>query len=53
MKNYIYGILAVMIVVIASIFMNGAEYNTTSHYLTAEQKCDIYLQVMDGCFIHE
>ena len=50
MKNYIISTLAVVVV---SFFLNGAEHVSNIHYLTDDEKCAIYEQVMDGIVLSE
>ena len=53
MKNYIISTLAVVVVVVVSFFLNGAKHVSNIHNLTADEKCAIYEQVMDGIVLSE
>ena len=48
MRNLIISTLAVVAVVLASFFLNGTSHVSNIHNLTADEKCAIYEQVMDG-----
>ena len=45
--------LAVVAVVVVSFFLNGAKHVSNIHYLTNDEKCAIYEQVMDGIVLSE
>ena len=53
MRNFIISTLAVIAVVVVSFFLNGAKQASNIHNLTADEKCAIYEQVMDGIVLSE
>ena len=53
MRNFIISTLAVVAVVVVSFFLNGAKHVSNIHNLTADEKCAIYEQVMDGIVLSE
>ena len=53
MRNFIISTLAVVAVVVVSFFLNGAKQVSNIHHLTADEKCAIYEQVMDGIVLSE
>ena len=53
MRNLVISTLAVIVVVVVSFFLNGAKHVSNIHYLTDDEKCAIYEQVMDGIVLSE
>ena len=53
MRNFIISTLAVVTVVVVSFFLNGTTHVSNIHNLTADEKCAIYEQVMDGFVMQE
>ena len=53
MRNLVISTLAVVVVVVVSFFLNGAKHVSNIHYLTNDEKCAIYEQVMDEFIISE
>ena len=53
MRNFIISTLAVVAVIVVSFFLNGTKHVSNIHYLTADEKCAIYEQVMDEFIISE
>lgn len=53
MRNFIISTLAVVAVVMVSFFLNGTSHVSNIHNLTADEKCAIYEQVMDGFVMQE
>ena len=53
MRNFIISTIAVIAVVLVSFFLNGTKHVSNIHNLTADEKCAIYEQVMDGFVMHE
>ena len=53
MRNFIISTLAVIAVVVVSFFLNGAKHVSNIHYLTNDEKCAIYEQVMDSFVVSE
>ncbi len=53
MRNFIISTLAVVVVVVVSFFLNGTKHVSNIHYLTNDEKCAIYEQVMDGIVLSE
>ena len=53
MRNLVISTLAVVAVVVVSFFLNGAKHVSNINYLTNDEKCAIYEQVMDGIVLSE
>ena len=53
MRNLVISTLAVVVVVVVSFFLNGVKHVSNIHYLTNDEKCAIYEQVMDGIVLSE